>query len=294
MTEPSNSRTLDGPPARRSLRKHAGQLCSRWKSVLGLLGVFAVTFAVAMLADYAGLIVMKSTSSYLATCCALLVAAYQHDQAREMQKHLITISSSIATQYCGEFPHFMPEIVRKMREAENNVTIMCDIPGYGHYSRPDDYELYRAAIVDLVAKKKTVDLTVYSEKRAQDALDIQFSELPTEDNSAAWAVFRAYEKRRNESISDVGALRKSLAKQNEEHVDQFEKERLRSMDRVDKAMPVYFWIVDDKEAIFSFAGLRVKPSSVAFRTVDPKLIEIFKRILHDVKNHVPVASSARL
>ena len=246
---------------------------------------FVILVAVSLLVFYAvveaGYIQVENTTIsfiQIATLLALAAASYQLYQTREMTKSLKVLSQSALTQYAGEFPQFIPKITKLLDGAENTVTIMCDIPGYGHYSNHDEYARYRAKLISLGANHRDINMTVYEKKEVEDIFATQFSEpLPKLRDQES---LQKYKKRTGEDIETTEQLHKSLVSQNENECEQLKN--YFSLTRVKKTMPVYFWIIDDRVAIFSFAGMRIKPSEVAFKTVDPKLIDIFRGILNDV------------
>ena len=64
---------------------------------------------------------------------------------------------------------------------------------------------------------------------------------------------------------------------------------IRKVKKEDKTIPVYFWIVDDRSAVFSFPSLSIDPPEVSFKTSDRNLLDIFRRILTDLEP-IPIQS----
>ena len=265
-----------------------------WLVAGSLLIIFLFLLAVVVKVDVdaMSLALILTLVAMLLTGLALLATAHQidqgremtrilKDQEREMTRILKDLSQSVSTEYVGAFPEFVPKITELLGTAKKDVKIMCDIPAYGKYSNPEEYRRYFSALVSLDAERVVVSLTVYTEKKENEALAVQFNE-PFEKLQGQ--NLKEHEGRIGKKIQNIEQLRKSLACENEKECKRFEYEYVTHFTRVEKHMPVYFWIIDGQVAIFSFAGLRRKPPAVAFKTVDRMLINTFLGILNDVKS----------
>lgn len=224
-----------------------------------------------------------AVGAMLLTALALLMAAHQLDREREATRILDDLSHSVLTQYVGAFPEFMPMITELLDTAKKEVTIMCDIPEYGHYSNYEETFRYVAALLGLHARKIDINLAVYGKDKVKEAIVAQFNKPLDRLRGQELENLKNYKKRVDEKIGDSKQLRESLARHTENTCEQFKA--FTTLVRVEKKMPVYFWIIDNRVAIFSFAGLRIKPYAVAFKTIDPMLIQIFLEILDDVKGY---------
>ena len=206
----------------------------------------------------------------------------QEKVLKETTKTMKDLSQSVLTQYVGAFPEFMPKLTELLDRAEAKVTIMCDIVEYGHYSNYEESSRYSEKLKELCNKKIDVNLVIYEDKELADAITVQFNGRLKESGN-----LEKYKKRcKNENIHTFDQFRESLVRYNKKACKQFSKA---IFVKVKKKMPVYFWIADDREAIFSFAGLHVRPNAVAFKTIDPNLIDVFRKILGDVKGISPSA-----
>lgn len=238
---------------------------------------------------------------------AVLLAIYQLYQARQTRHVLLGFSESVQTQYVGEFPAYMSELVKMLAakaaapDRPREVKIMCDIPGYGHYTSDQEAKEYYAALMRLVARSVPVEVTVYDEPKERQAINKQFSSteqvpytpsldllLKGYDWSDELGKLIALKQRRKVRQGDDIAgevitpdrFRDLLFTEYQRQRRDFRNNHV-LVKEVRETMPVYFWIVDNT-AFFAFAGLRVKPNSVAFKTEDRNLIEIFKSIHHNL------------
>lgn len=212
-----------------------------------------------------------------------LIAA--HYQLRSMRD----IAGSMTTKFVGRFPDHMPEVIRLLESAEREVTILCDLLGYGHYSSPEQCRRYRATILKLSGDVK-FNIAIYSPKRAdqvaQEQLGKSFEKISSSRTYNRWLEF-------------YGISPQDAPKNIDEFYDRFKRnydDQLQCFDmgsieinQVDqKTIPVFFWIVDERDAVFSFPSLSIDPPEVAFKTSDRSLIEIFQRILVDVSPNARV------
>ncbi|MCY3731095.1 MAG: hypothetical protein OXF98_07105, partial [Rhodospirillaceae bacterium] len=219
---------------------------------------------------------------------ALALAVYQLHQARGTSRNLKKISESISTQYVGEFPDHIYEIVRTLETAKKNVTILCDIPGYGHFSSPHLYRRYRSAIERLAQQNVEISITVYTRKYSRTSNEKQFghSFKAITENEA----FSNYIKRARQAPQSIEEFYDMLDMNYDHHYNDFSLPSI-SLVQTTERVPLYFWMVDDLVALFAFPSLSIDPPEVAFKTFDSVLIRIFKTVLQDIHRGVPAQHS---
>lgn len=216
------------------------------------------------------------------TVVALILSLITLVVAIRQTRRLENISESMSTQYVGEFPNDIPAITELVKDATKEVTILCDVPGYGHFSSPAQFLAYQAAVVQLPQTVK-VSMTVYTREKAGEANREQLGESfrGIRESPAFRRFIRFHKIPKPEIPTDMPKLLEMLAQNYDKHLRDF---NIKSIDvsTIARAIPLYFWIVDDRVAIFSFPSLSIDPPEVAFRTYDRNLISIFRSILQDV------------
>lgn len=203
---------------------------------------------------------------------------------------------SMSTRYIGQFPEFLPELVKLMEDANrsSHIVVMCDLPSYGHFSAADESATFRAIIDERGAQGATVDAMFLSAARRNGVLAVEFSgvgerweewkkdrkfraklqqfverhRLPKTVDELSYAEFQTHLSR-----VDKNALRRFT-----EHGDVFE---------LDAPMPIHFWIVGDRNAVFSIPSYTDGSSEHGFRTSDPQLIQALKETFRRLSLDAP-------
>ena len=230
------------------------------------------------------LVALVFQAAQIGTVLSLLLALYQLRQVGSTNRSLRDISESMSTKFTGKFPDHIPEITRLLRTAKKGVTIVCDLLGYGYYSSPERYQEYRAAVLGL-SSDVDVKITVYGKERASRAakeqLGTSFDDIRR--SSTYQSYVRYYNIVSNEAPKNIDEFYALWDQNYDKHYSDFNIKDIVINQVRHKAIPVYFWIIDDRVAVFSFPSLSIEPPEVAFRTSDRNLIEIFKRVLTDVE-----------
>ena len=198
-------------------------------------------------------------------------------------KNLETIQGSISTRYLAEFPFFIPDIVKLIKDARTEVNIFCDIPAYGQFTARSDWIQYSQAIESLNDNVK-IKLTClnperrvafYHEQFLQDISWESWRELPINQERLKQLLSAKHCKEEIKSIAEerfVGFLedtnelmiRTDLAKAEVQEIEFF--------------MPTYFWLVDGTDAVFSIPSFSAGHSEYGFITTDQKLIDAFREM----------------
>jgi len=203
------------------------------------------------------------------------------------------IETSMSTRYLKEFPDFIPEISTLIQRAEHTITILCDIPAYGFFSNNSDYNKYEYSIatvndnnkiqIELICLEETTRCEFYSEEFLQKNRwtnpDQQWLEWKTRNESKLMQLSDV----ENEIYMEKGRVVKDLTV--EQFVEILEKANKKMLDGaafsgekkkdiIKESMPVFFWIVDEKEAIFSIPSISEDGSFTehGFFTHDQKII----------------------
>lgn len=253
--------------------------------VASVLLLMLVAVAVLFRGEYMITVIVQSAtivSLGLAVASSGL-AIYQLRQVEKTNSSLLDISKSMSTKFAGRFPNHIPEITRLLELAENKVSIVCDLLGYGYYSSPEQYQEYRAAVLKL-SKKVPVRITIYGAREAERAARQQLGEdFDVISKSQTYRNYlKFYKITPEEAPTNTKEFYARWTKDYEKQCVEYNIGKIVIHQVKEKAIPVYFWIIDERDAIFSFPSLSVDPPEVAFSTSDRNLLDIFQRILLDV------------
>lgn len=198
-------------------------------------------------------------------------------QAKLSQLHkeqLESIEKALTTRHIGQFPEYMKDIADLMEHSNQEVLILCDFPAYGCFSAPQDFLRYRQAIERKIDAHLPVRVTTLGSSR-RVAL--------TQEQYPKWEQWKNKPTSRNR-LSSFLKLHGDIAI-GELTVERFanllEEEDLKILDhslknaRVSKTedhLPIYFWLIDGKAAVFSIPSFTEKATEHGFYTSDPRLI----------------------
>lgn len=200
-------------------------------------------------------------------------------QIRKTDDTLIRVRETLSTRYLSNFPAFMPDIVNLVRDARESVVIFCDIPGYGVFSDPANAGLY----YDLIEQKRRqqnfrLELTCMDRKSRQAYIQEQFKMYDFE----AWMLDPLSRQRlQNFAASrgiDVATLKTPallVAAILDADDETFRHTFLGKGVQSPSPMPIYFWIADNKTAIFAIPALVPGTIEYGFATSDKELISAF-------------------
>lgn len=272
--------------------------------VLSLINVIAFILAIKQIKDARELernlsgrledhqALLKTASSQVAqqgeTQRNLLNAS--NTQAEEMHRQvnqILDIRRALTTSFIGGFPDFISPLTSLIESAEKEILIFCDIPAYGCFSSPNSFFDYRQAIERKINKNIKVEITFLSQDLRGKAFEEQFSRH--DDNCANWG---EDEKRKLEGFLhfypkslipvnltlDISVLDKARLSALIEALHQFTIEIVSNVVPLEStvAMPLIYWMKDDREAIFAVPAYEGEIKTLAFRTSDRALLDAFK------------------
>lgn len=206
-------------------------------------------------------------------------------QARELKTQANTLEQtqrSLSTRYIGEFPDYIPEIVDLIENARKEVLIFCDFPAYGHFSNHATWLNYRHAIELKSLNQVRLSLMCLTEGGRYKLNHEQFSKA-----EQGWEEWKREQKVRDQihSLLQSHKCAKTIDEiSREEFVNLLEETNKQMLNgalaraetlEVDGYMPLYFWLVDKKEAIFAIPSFSGEHTEYGFSTSDPKLISAF-------------------
>jgi hypothetical protein len=214
--------------------------------------------------------------SLIVTVLALLLSMVQVWQARDAELKIRNIAESVSTKYLDEFPKNIPSINKLFGETTSSLLIVTDFPAYGFLYHHKAFEEYRQRLEELTLPGKSIEirLLIYNEatrkkklefflhdKGAEQLAKIDFFQsLDTKDKP------KTFDEAWNIINSGNEDFRKELGN------------RKVAIHETATDLPVFVWIRDNKEAIFSFYFYGQAPGEVSFHTIDPKLIKVLRDI----------------
>lgn len=202
--------------------------------------------------------------------------------AGQIQKTDATLSrvrDTLSTRYLSNFPVFLPDITELVRSAKESVVIFCDIPGYGVFSDPENAGRY----FDQLEQKRRqpgfrLELTCMDDKSRHEYIVEQFRSF----NWQAWQQNQALRHRlevfaasRDIEVRALSTPENLIAEIEKANAETFQHTFLGKGVRTPAQMPLYFWIADNRAAIFAVPALSADAIEYGFATSDKDLITAF-------------------
>lgn len=276
-------RSADGRAAARSF-------ASRDSSFLLLaLGLIAVVALISWLVSE-DLAIVFGVLGVLGVICAVFQFGDARNTIRSIKKVGQDLSTSterledqLSTRRIGVFPDFMPKIVELLRSATESVVIFVDFPAYGEFSKPEAFKEYAEVIED---KSSLIQLLCLDDDARCELTRDQVGSDPQDDRKGSNDDrIREYLDFRGLSYEleplDRDAFVQLLAAGDTNTLEGEFGAAERWVTTV--AMPLYFWIVDDEDAVFALAQLEPDALEVGFRTSDADMIGALKGIFERYK-----------
>jgi hypothetical protein len=233
-----------------------------------------------------------------------------------VQENTQRLVAGMTTRYVAPFPASMDTIAAMIRTTCAQLDVMVDVPGYGHYSSPELFHQYANALeetaaVDLTHRLKSPDciakglgsgspkshpkirLVLFSPEDRFASSASQFGDISRDlvndkDGSETNKFIHFFELHRDLITSDPESLLNEVkggskaAYFRQLMLDRhciFEREFRNSGAQIRYSTQQFItrvWIVDQKEAAFSFDHKNV--TETAFRTADKDLVRNFNEI----------------
>jgi|HubBroStandDraft_2_1064218.scaffolds.fasta_scaffold206620_1 hypothetical protein len=211
---------------------------------------------------------------------AIVFAWIQYHDAGTQLNRLEMITSSIQTQYVGEFPVNLDKIIDVVNAGTENgeLDIMTDFPGYAIYSRNDRFRAYYNALVSAHQQRNIqIKMMVYDKELAEKAFRIQFK--PSDFDEEKQKGFRDFFKKYPPEPKNYEEFVARIIDFQAHSADNLCREGV-ELRRVPAAQKYLFflWQTNNPEAVFAFRNEAEKNREISFHSLDPKLIEIFKTI----------------
>ena len=190
-------------------------------------------------------------------------------------KEIRGAAESLSTRFIGKFPFFLPDIVDVICSAKESILILCDVPAYGCFSDPHNALAYRQGLERQIQLGRRVELTCLDEERRGR----QTTELLSRDD---WESWKHENRERPQAFLSAHAHGVDLLTISRDEfiraLNEADEDILRQVFRKDVArlpidVPIYFWIADERSAIFAIRAMAAGAFEYGFRTSDRALIQ---------------------
>lgn len=225
------------------------------------------------------------TAATTVTFIALALAVWQLRDARSQARSLTAIHRSLSTRYVGLFPEYLSQIADLIDSAKQSITVFCDFPAYGCFSNPEGWLLCRHAYERKLMSGVNVTLMSLSESARRALMTKYYGIEWFTHKNASDGEFRS-------KIEAYLAMNAGCIDGNDVTVEQltamFADEDRRALAatfsraqvvEISEYVPLYFWIVDNRQAMFAFPGYTDLSLEYGFSTTDQKLLTAFFEVV---------------
>ena len=266
-----------------------------WGGAWVLTRLVAAALITAALANYKGLLLTTFPSvaqwvgddllAFLAITFAIVQFLDARDEEKDMRKierHVTEMVGQISTRGIRPFPENLDNIIVMLRGAKDSVRVMVDFPGYGQYSAPERHTEYQAALKE-AAQRPAVkfQLVSYDDVLTTEESKAELKMTIPPSRKEERKKFEAYLKANSilpgdapKNFEQLHALLREHQEQNlaglkaaVKHPDGLERRYL------SERVPIFLWLVDNREAVFTFKNLERNEDAASIRTTDGPLIK---------------------
>ena len=214
----------------------------------------------------------------LLTLVALIAAIWQLRQASDQTKQLLAIQQSLSTQFLGLFPDFNEEIAELIKTANSSVEVFCDLPGYGMITNNVAWFRINSEIQNAKERGIRPRMNFFDQDQRRKIIVDQATQIETSGGDMTSDFKSALEKIFDTKIQNFSAssfVENCLM----EHSRIIENEfRGSDIEEIRANIPIYFWLVDDREAIISIPVYSEEITEYGFKTRDISFISALKSI----------------
>jgi sugar-specific transcriptional regulator TrmB len=248
-------------------------ILSPWEPLFSVVGIVVAFFALAL-----GMYHVFEIKQVLSS------AKTQLDKLERLER-------STSTHYVDEFPKFIPKIIDLINETKDTLLVFCDIPAYGNFTDPHNFKAYRRAIEVFIDRAKEnkdfkLELVCLEEKSRLSSYDDVLKEFETWREKSGENLKRFLSERRGfwfdgHSLSEDALVEKRNLIKRDEFKGLLEKANTEMIDgpfseidikEIKGRMPAFFWLSDERNAIFSIPAYKSEHTELGFSTSDKHLI----------------------
>lgn len=251
----------------------------------------------------------------VATIVALFIALYQGwearkqtiklkaitDESKDLGARLIDISQALSTRYLGGFPEYFMPVADLIKKAEKEVVFVCTFPCNGVYSYPQGWIAIRHAVEEFLSPHRDTKIHfVFSTNQVRsDYLRSQFK--GADENWEEWSQAEANKRKlddfvgRLSDIDETHSSSKTSPLSKDTFFSLLDKAALEdiaffrrlvrngrgSVTEIAHRPPIYAWVADRKEAVFSIPATTRMYEATAFTTIDTRLLSGLQSIFEE-------------
>ncbi len=220
-------------------------------------------------------------SSPFITVLALALAIYHLTLSKLTDETVQKIKNAVSTQYVGTFPGNMKAITEILSQTRKSLIIVTDVPAYGCYSNPEDHQKYRQILENLAKPDGGIKIRMvfYSKHKRHESDKDQFANETFDKikKRSTYKHFFEYWKGKKVEPRDTLGFYKMLNQENTDFEDRFSKFPV-DIYYTSKDLPVFMWLRDSTEVVFSFRNYGVAPREVSFSSRDRDVIDVLLKI----------------
>jgi hypothetical protein len=202
-----------------------------------------------------------------------------HNGFKEQHSKIEQIVLSVHTAYVGRFPENLDRLanlIANLREDEE-LLILVDFLGYGHYSAPEKYDRYVKAMLN---SKSKIRMLIYGEDSAKATITAQFqgdfASISKTDTFRAYLLY--YKNVITKTPTNINELKNALVQTQDYFALQLTGKNnidVRAIPSPSSHEAVFYWLGKD-EMVFAFPSLYDVEKGFSFKTRDDHLMEAFR------------------
>jgi len=196
-----------------------------------------------------------------------------------------------SSYFIGAFPENMPWINKFLVKTRYSLQIWSDHCAYGNFSNPEQYAEYSSTIKQLKQKNVTITIHIYESKTADAMTKSQFNLTKAGDSAEFRALVKSNRFKKYFEYNNQHKTPKTVPKTVEEFVSlmnndeeacisELSEQGISIEQDVSSPLPLFTWVQDDDEAIFSMYNLGPDAREVSLYTKDKQLVNLLKSIRH--------------
>lgn len=225
---------------------------------------------------------------------ALVIGVYHLVEIRRAVHELDELQKVASTRYLGKFPFFVDALVEMLESARNDIAILCDFPGYADFSHPSAGLRYRHVLEEKRDAGIKVTVICLDEQSRTDYLNQQFPANEWDnwkEDPAKAAMVSTFLTSRGEHRSDITTREDLFRVMHEADRQTLRQAFTTATADAQGPMPVYFWIVDGRRAVFSISTLAAGAVEHGFATADPAFIDALRELVRRYRRELALSSA---
>ena len=215
---------------------------------------------------------------------ALILAVYQERSAKKQITELKEIRLSLSTQYIGQFPDYISNVVDLIKSAKTEILIAYGQVTFGIFSYREKWLEYRTTLEQKLHEGKTVDLLCLDEKERRNHQIEQFGltkkswkeKLNDPEFKRRVDTFTKHYASEQTENMDGEILLNLLERQQKKSLEDYFRTAIKT--EVSSPFAIHLWIVDGSRAIFTVPNFAEGPTEFGFLTSDTRLIQALRSI----------------